>query len=81
MRQESYKLIGSDGREYTSLKKGVLGGHRRLKIYGRLDCPSALRWIAKGHYISHRVFFASEKDAIKAGYRPCKICMKGSRHG
>jgi len=25
--------------------------------------------------MKHRVFFASEQDAIDCGYRPCKICM------
>jgi methylphosphotriester-DNA--protein-cysteine methyltransferase len=58
---------------------GTLGGHRRLKIYGRLDCPSALRWLAKGHYARHRVFFADEDEAVSCGYRPCKVCMKKGR--
>jgi methylphosphotriester-DNA--protein-cysteine methyltransferase len=44
-------------------------------IYGRLDCPSALRWIEKGHYVEHRVFFADEATAIAAGYRPCAKCL------
>jgi methylphosphotriester-DNA--protein-cysteine methyltransferase len=57
---------------------GTLGGHRRLKIYGRLDCPSALRWIARGHYVRHRVFFADEATARAAGYRPCKVCIVSS---
>ena len=30
-----YKLIGPDGKEYLSEKKGALGGHKRLKICGR----------------------------------------------
>jgi hypothetical protein len=47
-----------DGRPYSSERPGTLGGHRKLKGYGRLDCLSALRWIAKGHYVRHRVFFA-----------------------
>jgi len=46
-----------------------------MKLYGRLDCPSAKRWIDKGKYISNRVFFESEEVAIAAGYRPCAICM------
>jgi hypothetical protein len=70
-----YRLIGADGRPYLSDQPGALGGHRRLKGYGRLDCPSALRWIAKGHYVRHRVFFADEATAIAAGYRPCARCM------
>ena len=38
----SYTLLGSDGRSYESDKKGQWGGHRGARIYGRLDCPSAL---------------------------------------
>ena len=72
---KKYKLIGPDGKEYLSDVKGTLGGHRRLKIYGRLDCPSALRYIARGQYVPHRVFFADEDTAIAAGYRPCAVCM------
>jgi methylphosphotriester-DNA--protein-cysteine methyltransferase len=54
--------------------KGRWGGHRGLKIYGRLDCPSALRAIAGGGYVRYRVFFADEATAIAAGYRPCAVC-------
>ncbi|GLZ47781.1 hypothetical protein Acsp06_39660 [Actinomycetospora sp. NBRC 106375] len=70
----SYRLIGADGRPYSSASPGTLGGHRRLRIYGRLDCPSALRWLARGHYARHRVFFADEATARAAGYRPCRVC-------
>lgn len=73
---KEYKLIGRDGKPYTSFEPGTIGGHRKLKIYGRLDCPSALRYIAKGQYVEHRVFFADEETAIAAGYRPCGVCMK-----
>jgi methylphosphotriester-DNA--protein-cysteine methyltransferase len=71
-----YRLLGPDGREVHSATPGTLGGHRRNKIYGRLDCPGALRWIAKGHYVRHRVFFADEATAIAAGYRPCANCLR-----
>jgi hypothetical protein len=70
-----YRLVGADGRELLSPTPGELGGHRRQRIYGRLDCPSALRWIARGHYVSQRVFFVDEASAIGAGYRPCARCM------
>jgi methylphosphotriester-DNA--protein-cysteine methyltransferase len=70
-----YTLIGPDGKPYESATPGTLGGHRRNKVYGRLDCPGALRWIAKGKYVRHRVFFADEATAIAAGYRPCARCM------
>ncbi len=72
----TFTLLGPDGKPYTGDTPGTLGGHRRTKIYGRLDCPGALRWIAKGHYVKHRVFFAGAADARAAGYRPCKVCMK-----
>ena len=71
----SYTLIGADGRPYQSAAPGTLGGHRRRKAYGRLDCRAALSWIAKGYYVPHRVFFADEATAIAAGYRPCAVCM------
>lgn len=71
-----YKLIGKDGVAYHSKSKGKLGGHKGLKIYGKLDCPSALRYIAAGGYTKYRVFFADEETALAAGYRPCGICMK-----
>lgn len=71
-----YKLIDRNNEPYESDKKGSYGGNRKLRIYGRLDCPSALRWIEKGYYVKNRVFFATEEDAVKAGYRPCAVCMK-----
>jgi methylphosphotriester-DNA--protein-cysteine methyltransferase len=70
-----YKLRDENNKEYLSDTPGLLGGNKSLKIYGHLDCSSALRWIAKGHYIRHRVFFKDEETAIKAGYRPCAVCM------
>lgn len=73
--QKVYKLLGADGKFYESATAGILGGHRKLKIYGRLDCPSALRAIAKGQYVKHRVFFNDEETAIAAGFRPCAKCM------
>ena len=70
-----YRLVGPDGREYESSEPGTLGGHRKNKVYGRLDCAGAARWIAKGHYVKQRVFFADEATAIAAGYRPCALCL------
>jgi methylphosphotriester-DNA--protein-cysteine methyltransferase len=55
--------------------RGTLGGHRGTRIYGRLDCPSALRALAKGGYVRYRVFFADEAEAVVAGYRPCARCL------
>jgi len=72
---KTYTLIGADGKPFQSNTGGTLGGHKRNKLYGKLNCPSALRAIAKGGYIKHRVFFADEQTAVSAGYRPCAICM------
>jgi methylphosphotriester-DNA--protein-cysteine methyltransferase len=75
MSPAGYRLIGPDGVELVSQTPGTLGGHRQTRVYGRLDCPSALRWISSGHYVRHRVFFADEATAVAAGYRPCAVCM------
>lgn len=75
MEDKKYKLIGADGKQFLSDTPGTWGGHRKLKIYGRLDCPSALRYITKGQYVKYRVFFADEATAVAAGYRPCGVCM------
>ncbi len=75
MTLRTYTLLGPDGRPYLSSAPGTLGGHRRSRLYGRLDCPSALRAIARGHYVRYRVFFADEATAIAAGYRPCAVCL------
>jgi methylphosphotriester-DNA--protein-cysteine methyltransferase len=70
-----HRLLNPQGEEYDSPVPGTLGGHRGLKIYGRLNCPNALRWLALGHYARHRVFFADEETAVAAGYRPCARCL------
>lgn len=72
---KTYTLIGRDGQPYASPAPGLLGGHRANRVYGRLDCPGALRWIARGHYVRQRVFFADEATAVAAGYRPCAGCL------
>jgi len=75
MLAEAYTLIGADGRPYHSERPGTLGGHRRSRIYGRLDCPAAARAIARGGYVADRVFFAGAAEAATAGYRPCAVCL------
>ena len=74
-KEKTYTLIEADGAPYESHTKGTIGGYKRGKLYGRLNCPSALRAIAKGGYVKNRVFFADEQTAISAGYRPCAVCM------
>jgi methylphosphotriester-DNA--protein-cysteine methyltransferase len=70
-----WTLIGPDGQPHSSKARGTLGGHRKNKIYGRLDCRAALRAIARGGYIANRVFFIDEPTAQSAGFRPCAVCM------
>jgi hypothetical protein len=72
---KTFILIGPDGKPCRSDKKGTAGGHRGTKIFGRLDCPAALRAIARGGYVRHRVFFADYGTASLAGYRPCAVCL------
>ncbi len=74
-RDDRYLLVGADGRIRRSVVPGTLGGHRRSRIYGRLDCPAALRALSRGGYRDHRVFFADAADARSAGYRPCAVCL------
>ena len=73
---QTYTLLGSDGQRYESPTPGTIGGNRRSQIYGRLDCRSAQRARRAGGYASHRVFFADERTAIAAGFRPCATCME-----
>jgi methylphosphotriester-DNA--protein-cysteine methyltransferase len=73
--RKTYPLIGADGKPHSTAVKGTIGGHRRTRIFGRLDCPTALRAIARCCYVRHRVFFAETGTVWKAGYRPCAVCM------
>ncbi|BBP81448.1 MULTISPECIES: Ada metal-binding domain-containing protein [unclassified Pseudomonas] len=75
MPAKTWTLLGADGRPCPSDRPGTLGGHRRNKLYGRLDCRSALQALARGGYQAQRVFFLDEATALAAGYRPCAVCM------
>src|SRR5690349_110832 len=75
---KAYRLLGPDGQRYESITRGALGGNAKDKIYGHLDCGSALAAIRNygESYTEHRVFFADEDAAVAAGYRPCGNCMR-----
>ncbi len=75
MAGKTFWLTAPDGARYPSAEPGRLGGHRGGGLYGRLDCRAALRAIARGGYVKHRVFFADEAAAVAAGYRPCAVCL------
>ncbi|MGL4632236.1 MAG: Ada metal-binding domain-containing protein [Leadbetterella sp.] len=53
------------------LREVCYGGNSKLKIYGTLHCKSGKRMKRE-----NKVFFQSEQEAIKNGYRPCGHCMK-----
>jgi methylphosphotriester-DNA--protein-cysteine methyltransferase len=75
--EETWSLVDANGHMYESDAPGTLGGHKRSKLYGRLDCRAALAAIARGGYVKHRVFFAGATVAAAAGYRPCAVCLPG----
>ncbi len=52
-------------------KELILAGNINLKIYGTLHCTSGKRMNKE-----NRLFFTSETEAIRHGYRPCGHCMK-----
>ena len=62
-RERFLDALGPDGALYQSARPGNLGGHRRSKLYGRLDCRSALQALARGGYARDRVFFLDEHAA------------------
>lgn len=72
------KLMGLDGKMYLSKTPGTLGGNWKLKIYGRMDSASALSTVPQfpGSYEKSLVFFADEKTALAAGFRPCGNCLR-----
>ena len=75
LEKNPYIITNQNGKQELSPIPGTLGGHKKLKIYGRLNCPYANRHLAKGQYAKYRVFFKDEESAIDAGYRPCAVCM------
>lgn len=75
LKAKPYILTDENNNQVLSSIPGSFGGHKKLKIFGRLDCPSANSHLGKGQYAKNRVFFLDEKSAIEAGYRPCAVCM------
>ena len=74
--KRQFWLRSPDGSKYQSVIPGAIGGHEQLKIYGLLTCWSANKFIARGGYVKHRVFFASKPMAIASGFRPCGHCLR-----
>ncbi len=63
-------IIGEEIRNRIAQGRITLARNRTLKIYGELNCRSGRRM-----KIKNRVFFKTEAEALKCGYRPCGHCM------
>ena len=75
---KQYKLTDVNGNIYLSNTPGEYSGNNKLKVYGRLDCGTAIASMRRfpGEYQKHRVFFADEKTALAAGFRSCGNCLR-----
>src|SRR5689334_1437718 len=76
MMARKFTLVDRNCEPYESETAGTLGGYQKggIRIYGRLDCPSAFRHLTNGK--KHRVFFADEITDVSAGFRPCGTCLR-----
>lgn len=63
----------SDSELRSKIRKNNIyyGGNRKLRIYGVLSCMTGKRMKRE-----NRIFFVTENEAVKNGYRPCGHCMK-----
>jgi hypothetical protein len=68
---KKYRLTDSTGDTYISETPGTLGGYAKLRLYGRLDCPSALGYITKGHYLKNRVISTPD---LFCEFSPTSLC-------
>lgn len=66
--KRKYKIL-KNNKIIESNAPGKFAGIKTTKIFGKLDCGTGMT--AKKE---NRVFFLTWADAIKHGYRPCKIC-------
>lgn len=62
-----------DAALHSAIRRGViiLGGNKKLNIYGHLHCKSGKRMKRE-----NRVFFSSIEEAVAQGFRPCGHCMR-----
>jgi hypothetical protein len=63
-----YRLTGADGRDVLSETPGTLGGHRGTRVYGRFDCPAALRALG-----------AATPTAVAEATEELKVTRQGNR--
>lgn len=69
--QPHSQLTDSEVRSKIRKREILLGGNKKLKIYGWLHCQSGKRMKKE-----NRVFFTGESEALQNGYRPCGHCMR-----
>jgi len=57
---------------FLLIKDGAisLGGNKKLKIYGTMNCRSGKRMLEK-----NQVFFKNREEALQHGFRPCAHCL------
>lgn len=65
------EMTDKELRKMIKNREVCIGGNRKLKIYGRLDCRSGKKMSRK-----NRVFFNSEQEAKDHNYRPCGHCLR-----
>ena len=65
------EISDSELRNKIRKKEIRFGGNSKLKIYGVLGCVSGKKMKRE-----NRVFFSSEQEAMKNGFRPCGHCLK-----
>lgn len=65
------EISNNDLRSKIRQQEIRFGGNRKLKIYGTMSCASGKKMKRE-----NRVFFSSEKEATKSGFRPCGHCLK-----
>ncbi len=67
------KISDKELRKLIRENKIFFAGNSKLKIYGTLNCTSGKRMKKE-----NRVFFQSEEEAIKQGFRPCGQCIRST---
>lgn len=74
---EQHAKLGNTNQEQSKalrslIHQGIvtLGGYKKAKIYGLLNCPAGKRMNTE-----NRVFFRDEQEAVAHGYRPCGTCL------
>ena len=72
---QRYTLLGADRRPTAARPPARSAGTAAARSTAGSTARAALRAIAAGGYVAHRVFFADEPTAVAAGYRPCAVCL------